>query len=95
VTPDIFQQIGLSEPELKKYLRKLRKFYTGLNNVEQRVLMASLGTKEEAMRSFHPNLTAEELQRFLERVEGGQSIVFKIHGTITGPHPPAPPEPPK
>ncbi|MBZ5594785.1 MAG: hypothetical protein LAP39_21280 [Acidobacteriia bacterium] len=82
---DILQQIGLSEPELQKYLRKVTKFYKGLTDAEQRVFIASLGTRKEAMLSFHPNLTARKLKDLL--IRGGETaIVFLIHGTI-GPGP--------
>lgn len=59
-----------SDDQLRRYLRKLCRFFKSLDSAEQRVLLASMPTTKDALRSLQLDVTAQELEDFLRARKG-------------------------
>jgi hypothetical protein len=81
----ILRQIGLSDVEIRAYLKKLYKFFKGLTKAEQAVFLASMGTKEDALRSFKNTVTLPELEEFLRNLEQVGEPIIIIEGVTSRP----------
>jgi hypothetical protein len=80
----ILGEIGLTESEVRDYLRKVTLFYETLTRAERKVFHASMRTLEEAtLESFRGELTSERLEKFIKsRSPKGAPFVSVIHRTI-------------
>lgn len=77
----ILKQIGMSDAEVRAYLKKLDQFFEALGPKEKRVFLAGMHTVQEALHSFQGNVTAEELLHFLkERTPPSATAVLGIEG---------------
>jgi len=78
----ILKQTCMSKRQLRRYVTKLNQFFRSLTKAERRVFLASMGTAENAMRSFHPKLTRQQLEAFLNSLRGRdpEEVVFFIEG---------------
>ena len=87
----ILHQTGLSERELRDYVRKLIAFYGKLSPGQKRVFLCSMHSRRDAIRSFDPDLTAGQLTQFLRALmgpeEASQIVVEGVEGRPSTPQP--------
>lgn len=63
----ILAELGLTNSELRDYLRKLSGFYVSLTPKERRAFRSGLRAFEkEALKAFHGKITAEQLEKFIK-----------------------------
>lgn len=66
----ILAKIGLTDSELRDYLRKLIGFYVSLTPKERELFRSGMRSFEkEALKSFHGQVTAEQLEEFIRSRE--------------------------
>ncbi len=81
----VLQGIGLSDHELRNYLRKVDEFYRSLTDAERRVFDAGFSAVEEdAYSSFDGDITAEELEDFITSREPEGAVFTPVWGLIDG-----------
>lgn len=77
----ILREIGLTDSELRDYLKKLSGLYNRLTPKEQKVFSASMGSSftKKALKSFQGEITAEQLEKFVRsREPKGAPVVFIV-----------------
>jgi hypothetical protein len=80
IKEQILKEIGLTDSELHDYLRKLSGFYNSfLTPAERKVFRAGLrAQKKEALKSFHSQITAAQLEEFIKSREPKDARVVMI-----------------
>jgi hypothetical protein len=66
---DILRKIGLSDEELKEFLRKVNEFFNTLNEKERGAFVKGLKSVEQATRELDEDLTPQDLEWFIRRHE--------------------------
>ena len=75
---DILEQMGLSDGELREFLRKINDFFHHtLNDKERRAFLKGLKSVEEAARELDKDVTPERLEKFIREHEP-TIVVFAI-----------------
>ncbi|MFN0068527.1 MAG: hypothetical protein ACKVYV_12925 [Limisphaerales bacterium] len=70
---EILDLLGISDSDLRDYQAKYQAFYNGLNEGQQAFVahVATFKDVDAAAEALHPEVSADELQRFFEsRVPG-------------------------
>ena len=66
----VLAKIGLTDDELRDFLRKLTGFYISLTPKEQKVFRSGVSVPmKEALKYFDNKLTAKELEKFIKSRE--------------------------
>ncbi|MGA3044117.1 MAG: hypothetical protein ABSF54_25355 [Bryobacteraceae bacterium] len=66
----VLAKIGLTDDELRDFLRKLTVFYISLTEKEQKAFRATTSvSEEEAVKAFGGEITAKELEKFIKSRE--------------------------
>jgi len=67
---EILAEIGLTDSELRDYLRKLSGFYISLTPKERKLFVTGMRSLEkEALKAFHGKITAKQLEEFIKSRE--------------------------
>lgn len=80
MTPEhILKQIGLTDFQLRRYLRKLTRLYHSFTPAERRVFRAGMHSQlNDASKSFRGKITAKQLEEFIRsrEPEGAQTLII-------------------
>ncbi len=86
MTPEeMLQHLKLSQPELHDLVKKARSFLESLNPAQREAVTRSLPTAEAAARTIGPDITAEDLQKFLREAEKQEPVdggTFMFEGAL-------------
>jgi hypothetical protein len=89
----ILRKFGLTDKELRDFLKKLGDFYLGLTQKEQKAFLASVPVSEkESVKAFSDKITANELEQFIKSREpkglrGAPLMIFECVGGYGGHRP--------
>jgi len=80
----ILTKIGLTDSELRDFLRKLTGFYVSLTEKERKVFRSSTRTSDDdILKEFKGEITARQLEAFIKSREpkdaGGIEVIMMIH----------------
>jgi hypothetical protein len=65
---DILEKMGLSDEELREFLRKINVFFNStLNDTERGAFLRGLKSVEACARELDEGLTTEDLEEFIRR----------------------------
>ncbi|MGC9951786.1 MAG: hypothetical protein ABSF64_36020 [Bryobacteraceae bacterium] len=66
----ILAELGLTDSEVRDYLRKLSGFYVSLTPKEREAFLSGMRAFERvALKEFHGEITAEQLEEFIRSRE--------------------------
>jgi phage antirepressor YoqD-like protein len=74
---EILERMGLSDEELREFLRKINIFYNTLNDKERLAFLKGLKSVREAADQLDEDVTPERLEEFIRNHEP-EIIVFAI-----------------
>jgi hypothetical protein len=79
----ILAKVGLTDSELRDYLRKLSGFYVSLTPKEQEAFRSgTCASEKDALKSFGGKITAKELEAFIksrEPKDAGVKPIMILH----------------
>ena len=87
MTPkEILKLIGLTEKQLRDYLKRMDRLFRRMSKKEQRVFLAGKRACDKAaVRSFRGEITAAELEEFIRsREPKNAQAVFLLHKACDG-----------
>jgi hypothetical protein len=71
---EMLEKLGVSYEEFRDLLAKLSRLYASLNHRQQVVVRCSMPTLVEAAATFGPDVSAADLERFLEQAWPSESF---------------------
>lgn len=80
---EMLRRLGLTELELEDLLDKYRQFHKSLSDRQRVVMTRSLPSVEEAIRSFGPDVTVDDMQILLDPNSTG--AMFSMYVAVVAP----------
>jgi hypothetical protein len=81
---EMHARLGLSPKDLTDLLNKYRDFHKGLSDAQKAVVTRSLPSIEDAMKSFGPDVTPEDLQSLFDPDSTGAMFSMYVAVVASG-----------